>query len=75
MNAHVTPNPIRTTADILTGDMVMRDVLFHHLLSEGYYAARRGFVALTLVVTDDDLEGYIASVGRFIDRYGYLMKG
>ena len=75
MNAHVTPNPIRTTADILTGDMVMRDVLFHHLLSEGFYAARRGFVALTLVVTDDDLEGYIASIGSFIDRYGYVMKG
>ena len=74
MNAHVTSAEIKTPADIMTGDMVVRDLLFHHLLSEGFYAARRGFVALTLKVSDAELDDYLGSIGHFIDRYGYLME-
>lgn len=37
------------------------DLLFHHLLSEGLYVARRGFVALSMAITDDALERLVAS--------------
>ncbi|MAP96643.1 MAG: aspartate aminotransferase family protein [Ponticaulis sp.] len=74
MNAHVTTQPIQTIEDVMTGDMVVRDVLFHHLLQEGIYAARRGFVALTLVVTDEDLDAYVGAVQSFIERYEPILK-
>lgn len=73
MNAHATGRPIRTPADIQSGDMKARDLLFHHLLAEGIYAARRGFVALSLAVSDPELDAYVAAVDGFLERYGRLM--
>lgn len=73
MNAHATRRPIRSVPDIQAGDMKARDLLFHHLLAEGFYAARRGFVALSLALSDDELDGYVAAVEGFLERYGHLM--
>ena len=38
------------------------------LLEAGFYIARRGFMALTLVLTDDDLADFEAAVASILDR-------
>jgi glutamate-1-semialdehyde 2,1-aminomutase len=36
--------------------------MFLDLLERGYYLARRGFIALSLMVGDADLDGFVAAV-------------
>ncbi len=42
------------------------DLLFHHLLADGIYVARRGFTALSTEVTDEHCDRVVASVRRFV---------
>lgn len=38
------------------------DLLFHHLLDRGIYIARRGFIAPSFEITDDDVDRLVAAV-------------
>jgi glutamate-1-semialdehyde 2,1-aminomutase len=58
MNLHGTAAPVSTPADIRKGDDRIRELVFLDLLEKGYYMARRGFVALMLSVTDENLDGF-----------------
>lgn len=42
------------------------DLLFHHLLSDGIYIARRGFMALSMEVGDEQCDQLVASTRRFV---------
>ena len=44
------------------------DLLFHHLLADGLYIARRGFIALSLEIDDEDCDRLTASVRRWVDE-------
>ena len=68
MNLHPTAGPVGQLADIAGLDDRRRELLFLGLLEEGYYIARRGFIALSLVVTDDDLDGFVEAVVRVVTR-------
>jgi glutamate-1-semialdehyde 2,1-aminomutase len=43
------------------------DLLFHHLLADGIYVARRGFMALSMEVTDEHCDRVVASVRRHVE--------
>ena len=48
--------------------------LFHLLLLErGYYMARRGFIALSLALTDEDLAGFVDAVRDFVKSYPHFV--
>lgn len=74
MNAHFSSEPLRKYADIYRGDARLRDLYFHHLLSDGIYTARRNFVALSLAVTDAQLDRFVESTECFCSRYGDLLR-
>lgn len=59
---HPVPGPVRGPADLDAADDRRRDLLFLDLLERGWYTARRGFVALSLEVTDTDVDGAVAAV-------------
>ncbi len=59
---HPVPGPVRAPADLSTADDRQREVLFLALLERGWYAAPRGFIALSIEVTDDDVDGFVAAV-------------
>lgn len=46
----------------------LRDLLFFDLLQRGYYIARRGMIALSLPVTDEDLDGFLEAVTEMVDE-------
>ena len=46
------------------------DLLFHHLLADGIYVARRGFTALSMAITDAHCDRVVDSVRRFVDHAG-----
>ena len=59
---HPVPGPIDSAADIAGADDRRRELLFLDLLERGWYVAPRGFIALSIEVTDDDVDGFVAAV-------------
>jgi glutamate-1-semialdehyde 2,1-aminomutase len=66
MNLHAATGPIRCVDDLAGSNDAAKDLLFLDLLERGYYMARRGFIALSLMVGDDDLDGFVAAVKEVV---------
>jgi glutamate-1-semialdehyde 2,1-aminomutase len=49
------------------------DLLHLYLLERGFYIARRGFIALSLALTDDDLTKFVDAVGDFLKQHEHLV--
>ena len=62
---HFTSGPVRRVSDIPAAP-VARALLHLHLLSDGYWYARRGFVALSLPLGEREVDGFAASVESFL---------
>jgi len=75
MNAHFLQGEVRRVDDLAAVDGRLRQLLFFHLLSQGIYTSPRGFVVLSLPVTDADIDAYVAAIGGFIGEYRVFMPG
>ena len=42
------------------------ELLFHHALDQGLYIARRGFMALSMAISDDDCDALVAAATTFL---------
>jgi glutamate-1-semialdehyde 2,1-aminomutase len=72
MGLHPTRAALSNVGDLAVVDDRRRELLFLDLLEDGCYIARRGFVALSLVVTDAELDGFVESVGSAVERRAAL---
>ena len=74
---HFGSGPLRSTADIkgdpatLTG---LRALLHLHCLEHGCSYGRRGFMALSLPLTDEDHDRLVQAVETFLDERGELVR-
>ena len=66
---HLWITGLGSMASLHAADDRVLDLLFHHLLADGIYVARRGFMALSMEVTDDHVARLVASVRRFVDEF------
>jgi glutamate-1-semialdehyde 2,1-aminomutase len=66
---HPVGGPVRSPADLRSGDGRWKDLLFYELLADGFYFAQRGYLALNLDVTDDDLDRFVVAVAAFCERH------
>lgn len=62
---HFTRGPVRRTSD-LPEAAELRTLLHLHLLENGYSCARRGFVALSVPITESDADGFADSIEAFL---------
>jgi glutamate-1-semialdehyde 2,1-aminomutase len=69
MTIHPVPGPVHQPGDLVGGDDRLRELFFFDMMAAGYCLARRGFIALSLPVTDDDIEGFIGAVDRWLGRW------
>lgn len=67
MNLHPVAGPVTDPEALTDADDRVRELLFLDLLERGYYVARRGFIALTVAVTADDLDGFVGALGDIVD--------
>ncbi len=67
MNVHGTTGPVRSVNDLGASDDRWKELLFFAALEAGFYIARRGFVALSIEITDDDVDAFLAMVDRWAD--------
>jgi glutamate-1-semialdehyde 2,1-aminomutase len=49
-------------------DPAWRTLFFHDLLDDGFYTAPRGYMALSMDVSDDDTGRFLEAVERFAER-------
>jgi glutamate-1-semialdehyde 2,1-aminomutase len=68
MTIHPSPGPVVRWSDIADADTRWRRLLFHELLARGFYIAERGYLALSLAVTDADLDAFVEAVGAFAEE-------
>jgi glutamate-1-semialdehyde 2,1-aminomutase len=68
MNFHATDRPISSPADLEGSCTPLRDLLFFHLLEEGIYTAKRGFIALSMPIGDAELDRLAHAVEDFWRR-------
>jgi glutamate-1-semialdehyde 2,1-aminomutase len=64
---HTVAGPVRSPADVADSDAVLKELLFHGLVDRGIFLAARGFVAMSLAITDDDCD-------RFVDAFADAVK-
>ena len=62
MNLHGTTSPVRSVDDLRGSDDRWKELLFFAALEAGFYIARRGFVALSIEITDDDVGAFVTIV-------------
>lgn len=62
MNVHGTAGPVASTRDLAAADDRWKELLFFDALDAGFFLARRGFVALSIEVTDGDVDAFVSFV-------------
>ncbi|MFO1132651.1 MAG: aminotransferase class III-fold pyridoxal phosphate-dependent enzyme [Hyphomicrobiales bacterium] len=70
---HPAAGEINSPHDIEDTDKRLRQLLFLDLLDEGIYMAERGFMALSLMVTDADCDRVVGAVEGYITRRRELL--
>ena len=63
---HATTAPIRSRRDLSQSDPQLLELLFLDLLEHGYYIAPRGYLALSLALTPDQLTGFVRTVQQIL---------
>ncbi len=71
---HMQGGPIRTPADAEKGSADLRDLFFFDLLAHGIWIARRGMIILSLPITDEDCDKFVAAVDEFADARRSLLS-
>ncbi|MGA1074971.1 MAG: aspartate aminotransferase family protein [Ilumatobacteraceae bacterium] len=66
MNIHTVPGPVRSPDDLAGADTELKQLLFHELLDRGCYLAARGFIALSVAITDDDCDRLVAATAEAV---------
>ncbi|MEP7099541.1 MAG: aminotransferase class III-fold pyridoxal phosphate-dependent enzyme [Burkholderiales bacterium] len=73
MNFQATAAPIRSVADLQATDPRIKDLLFFFMAERGIYLARRGFVVLSLPITDAHIDRFVAAFAEFVDTHRGLL--
>lgn len=73
ITVHPVAGDIRSPDDLAKADQRLKRLLFLDLLDAGIYMAERGFMALSLMVTDDDCTRVVAGVEGFIKNRRELL--
>jgi len=74
LGMHTTPSPIYSTADLKDSDDRIMELIFLDLLEQGYYFARRGFIALMLPIGDAEIEGFKNAFSAVVKARGELLN-
>ena len=69
---HPVSGPITSPADLSQADDRRRELLFLDLLDRGWYIARRGFMALSIEITDADIDAFTHDVTEALTARSHL---
>jgi glutamate-1-semialdehyde 2,1-aminomutase len=70
---HPVAGNVATPDDAAKADPRLRQLLYLDLVEEGYHIGGRGYLALSLMVSEEHCEGFRAAVERIITRRRHLL--
>jgi glutamate-1-semialdehyde 2,1-aminomutase len=73
MNIHFAAGEIRSVTDLAGRNLLALDLFHLEMIAAGIYITRRGYMALSLALTEDDHDYFIAEVDKFLGAYGSLI--
>ena len=62
---HMLRGPVRSPADAAKGNMAAKELLFFDMLKAGFWIARRGMMALNVMLNQGDYDGFADAVEEF----------
>jgi glutamate-1-semialdehyde 2,1-aminomutase len=74
MSVHFCEGAIASERDVDRGSAALTELFFFDLLARGYYIARRGMIAGSLVTGDAECEGLMATIELFVEERADLLK-
>lgn len=69
MNLQAGRHTIESVDDLHPVGNQIKDLFFFHMLEQGVYLARRGFIVLSLPLTQTELDRFTTAVEQFLIRY------
>lgn len=72
---HFQTQPIRQPADTARTPAAARALFHLEMLARGFYLARRGFIALSLPLTEEDHDALAAAFEDLLEAYGPVLRG
>jgi glutamate-1-semialdehyde 2,1-aminomutase len=66
MTIHAVSGPVRAPHDLDGADALLKELLFHELVDRGIYLARRGYIALSAAITDDECDQFVEALGSAV---------
>jgi glutamate-1-semialdehyde 2,1-aminomutase len=74
LTIHAIKGPVRSPRDLVEANDALKELLFFDLLEAGYYLARRGFIALSVDITDEHITGFLDEVEEWAKRVAGLVR-
>lgn len=73
MTVHAVAGRVRSPTDLTRADDSSKELFFLEMLEAGFYLARRGYIALSLDITDDHAGEFVAAVADWVQRRTELL--
>ena len=74
MTAHATTRPIKSAADIAAGNQDAKELFYFDMMAAGIWIARRGFVALNIMIGDAEADRFVSAVEEFVTARKALLR-
>jgi glutamate-1-semialdehyde 2,1-aminomutase len=74
LNIHPLSGEVRTPDDVGKADPRLRQLLYLDLLEEGFYISGRGYMALSLMVSEENCAGFCAALERIVTARRHLFQ-
>jgi glutamate-1-semialdehyde 2,1-aminomutase len=75
LTLHAIKGPVISPQDLAPANDHLEELLFFDLLEEGYYLARRGFIALSMDITDEHVNSFVDDVEAWAQTARHLTVG
>lgn len=75
LNVHFLRGEIRSHNDLAKRDPRALDLFHLEMIERGIYLTRRGYMALSLPLAEQDFDAFADAVDRFLASYGHLLEG
>jgi glutamate-1-semialdehyde 2,1-aminomutase len=67
IGVHMTAAPVRSPADAAKGHAGLRDLFYFDLTARGIWFAKRGFMALSIALAEEDGDRLVQAVAEFAE--------
>ena len=74
MTAHATTRPIRNAADLASSNQDAKELFYFDMVAAGIWIARRGFVALNIMIGDAEGDRFVSAVEEFVSARKALLQ-